>query len=679
MADETAGTRNLVGWTGRVRVSEWTGGDGGEEWALQKYGERWNEVEILTTVKGVSRKKQDMWIVEFPEGSEPEDEMTGDKVRKLLTAPDEDEEIGSTMPDRGVGLKDRNGKERIPEKIIDGKDRDECTVYKVKWKGDKNPTWVHWSELGARCNELVEAYEERRKRASAPNPREVGRISARQARGTGKGKRRIATSSRAKQLMTKSNARRSISPNRGQRGKTVKRRLTQRDPTTTPARTQTRNAVDKITPQTTPDPKRAKGKATDDHENQMNTTDNTHSEHTDTKHARKENTQATLLARMKAKIERQEKTITDLRRQLSTANERMSQLEVDKHRRRQGVRGEKSTTTSPPTPASTPKSTTTEIDHEARLTKLERAMRKMEAGRGNEWCTTECTPANRTQQIPTSTSSSSSHTPSEPAAHTHPLPTPTPPAWTYAQTNSQAYTPYTSVHTAWGAQRLQCHPQRAARVQQGYQQARQHTPPPPQTPHRQTVGKANPEREIVIKGVPYRQGEDLRRIVQNLVKAAGHQRLEEREYQCMRALGRNKTKTEQEDNKNTPRIIIQLASQHTKNTLKRRPPNTLTLKDTGIEDLPDALHSRQIHMNENLTAEQSRIFYMVRQSKEGMGYRFAWTQDGVVLMREREGAIVREIDNETTLERLIGEVQREKERQDRGIPGYQDMETVVEE
>ena len=62
MADETAGTRNLVGWTGRVRVSEWTGGDGGEEWALQKYGERWNEVEILTTVKGVSRKKQDITL-----------------------------------------------------------------------------------------------------------------------------------------------------------------------------------------------------------------------------------------------------------------------------------------------------------------------------------------------------------------------------------------------------------------------------------------------------------------------------------------------------------------------------------------------------------------------------------------------------------------------------------------
>ena len=398
----------------------------------------------------------------------------------------------------------------------------------------------------------------------------------------------------------------------------------------------------------------------------MNKTDNTapQTKRNSTKQPKKSKTQIAL-AHMKAKIERQEKTITDLTRQLTAANKRMSQLEADKHRRGQGVRGEKSTTTSPPTPASTPKTTTTENDHETRLTKLERAMRKMEeAGRGNGWRTTECTPANRTQHIPTSTSSSSSPTPSEQAAaHIHPQPTPTPrehehkhqhqPAWTYAQTNSQAYTPYTSVHTAWGAQRLQCHPQRAAQVQQGYQQARQHNPPPPQTPHRQTVGKANPEREIVIKGVPYRQGEDLRGIVQNLVKAAGHQQLEEREYQCMRALGRNKTKTEQEDNTNTPKIIIHLASQHKKNTLKRRPPNTLTLKDTGIEDLPDALHSQQIHMNENLTAEQSRIFYMARQKKAGMGYRFAWTQDGVVLMREREGAMVREIDSETTLERLI--------------------------
>ena len=241
--------------------------------------------------------------------------------------------------------------------------------------------------------------------------------------------------------------------------------------------------------------------------------------------------------------------------------------------------------------------------------------------------------------------------------------------------NERAYTPYTHTQTAWGRQSQQCHPQRAHQIQQGYQQAKQHTPPPPHTPHRQAIGRANPAREIVVRGIPYRQGEDLRAIVQNLVKAAGHPQLEEREYQCMRALGRDKKKTEQENNENTPKIIIQLATQHTKNALKRRPENTLTLRDTGIKDLPENIHSQQIHMNENLTTEQSRLFWMARQRKTEMGYRFVWTQNGMVLMREKEGAAVREINSEEALERLARDEQRRRGGRDgQEAPGDEDME-----
>ena len=111
MADEKqGGTGSLEGWAGRVSVSEWTGGEGGAEWAYEKYGERWREEKILTVVKGRSRKRKNMWIVEFPESNEPDEEMRGGRVRKLMTAPDKGEEmVGDTE-----GVKE-------PEKIVEAK------------------------------------------------------------------------------------------------------------------------------------------------------------------------------------------------------------------------------------------------------------------------------------------------------------------------------------------------------------------------------------------------------------------------------------------------------------------------------------------------------------------------------------------------------------------------------
>lgn len=71
---------------------------------------------------------------------------------------------------------------------------------------------------------------------------------------------------------------------------------------------------------------------------------------------------------------------------------------------------------------------------------------------------------------------------------------------------------------------------------------------------------------------------------------------------------------------------------------------------------------------------------MVRQRKAEIGYKFAWTQDGVMLMREREGAVVREIDSEATLERLATDEQRKRERRNgQGVPGDEDMESGGQE
>ena len=475
MADEIAGIENLIGWTGRVKVSEWTGGEGGEEWALGKYGAGWEKVEILTTVKGVNRKKQDTWIVEFPEGTEPEDTMTGDRVRMLLTAPVED--IGLTQADRGVGLKTKDGKDRIPERIMDGKEVGGCTTYKVKWKGDRNPTWVHWSELGDECERLVEAYDDRRK---------GGRGYARQS-GAGKPRAKAMASSRAQKLVSRGGARMSISPERQQGGpdgkKAHKRKLTKKGHTATPARARTRNTADETTPRNTPDPKRTRETETDDHNDTTPMTDSTHQEHADRKLTKRKSAQAgnkqASMKHMEKTIERQQNTITALRRELKAMHTHVRQLEKNREEQERG-KG-KDAASSPPTPAST---TTTTAKIEKRLTDIEKTLERIEEqGREAGRHPTHSTPPTQapregkygrekkqTQNIPSSSSSSSS----SPTPHT-----PIAEGWTYAQVNGRAYTPYTRTQTAWGMQSQQCHPQRAPQIQQGYQQAKQHTPPSP--------------------------------------------------------------------------------------------------------------------------------------------------------------------------------------------------------
>ena len=61
--------------------------------------------------EGTSQEKKDVWIVEFPEGSEPEDEMAGERVRKLLTAPDEEARTTSKMTGETEREKTANAKE----------------------------------------------------------------------------------------------------------------------------------------------------------------------------------------------------------------------------------------------------------------------------------------------------------------------------------------------------------------------------------------------------------------------------------------------------------------------------------------------------------------------------------------------------------------------------------------
>ena len=247
----------------------------------------------------------------------------------------------------------------------------------------------------------------------------------------------------------------------------------------------------------------------------------------------------------------------------------------------------------------------------------------------------------------------------------------------YTTLNSTAHTPYTRTQHAWGVGRLICNPGRAD----------QHTPPtfeqphPRLTTHRQhtvhatstsshhtqrrvrTGDRANPTREVAIRGIPYRVKEDLRGIVRSIVHEAGLEPLDERDYDCIRALGKGKTREDQESNTITPRIIVTLATQKLKDALRRRPRQPLLVRHTNIQGLDEHTNSRQIFINENLTRDQGHLFYKARQRRGIMGWPYAWTANGAVLVRRREGWEAEEIHSVADLDRL------ELEEVEYGPPG----------
>ena len=91
----------------------------------------------------------------------------------------------------------------------------------------------------------------------------------------------------------------------------------------------------------------------------------------------------------------------------------------------------------------------------------------------------------------------------------------------------------------------------------------------------------DPTREVVPKGIPFREGEDLKDIVRQAASRAGREEggveLKHIDFTCHRALQRGKTRTQLEDNTRTPNIMIILQTCTQKDKIVRRPPQQITV------------------------------------------------------------------------------------------------------
>ena len=191
--------------------------------------------------------------------------------------------------------------------------------------------------------------------------------------------------------------------------------------------------------------------------------------------------------------------------------------------------------------------------------------------------------------------------------------------------------------------------------------------------HANAVSPTNPRTQLAITGVPYRKGENLRGIVMSVALAAGKGvRLEENDFQCTRAIAAGSPIEWQESLERTPKIVVQLATEALKDRLRERPACRLTVKDAGhLERVPENILDRPIYINENLTRSQSTLFWKTRLAKRQMGWGYAWTRNGNILLRRREGDEAILVDDDRVLDRLTEGYRYERRRERQSRDGWE--------
>lgn len=177
----------------------------------------------------------------------------------------------------------------------------------------------------------------------------------------------------------------------------------------------------------------------------------------------------------------------------------------------------------------------------------------------------------------------------------------------------------------------------------------------------------DPTREVVLKGIPFRVGENLKEIVRQAASRAGREEggieLKDTDFTCHRAMQRGQTRTQLEDNTRTPNIMIVLQTCRQKDMIVRRPPSQITVAHINIHtNPPENADELKVYFGESLSKQQAHIFWIARKNKTDLGFKYAWTRDGITYLRVKEGMTPVRVD---TKEKMIEMIEiSHKRRQD---------------
>jgi uncharacterized protein YoxC len=209
-------------------------------------------------------------------------------------------------------------------------------------------------------------------------------------------------------------------------------------------------------------------------------------------------------------------------------------------------------------------------------------------------------------------------------------------------------------------------PTRNARInplQQSYQRMDNWMQPPTIPQMQNTYPVQTVDMSVIIKNIPYRNDEkktlNLERILKKIisVKNLGHPiigminpyAINDHDYTIRRAM---MNEQEIDDTKPPPIVIITFKSKINKTNFLAAKGNLTLTNICDFMTLTEEEKKQTIYINENLTEKQRYLYYLARQKKKELGYRFCWTRHGSVFMRKDEHGKVTKIEKESDLKDL---------------------------
>ena len=171
------------------------------------------------------------------------------------------------------------------------------------------------------------------------------------------------------------------------------------------------------------------------------------------------------------------------------------------------------------------------------------------------------------------------------------------------------------------------------------------------------ANERNTHLQAVIRGVPYKQDENLREIVDKIIQSkslhgdayvgqVNPRAIYQCDYTCKRALKEN---TEPDPNKKSPPPIIatfktvQQKLDFVRDLFKDKETNDkhMTIKNVCPNLATNDNETDGIYINENLTLEQSKLFYTARQlkrtkEKPSLPYLYVWTKNGTLYVKKSD-------------------------------------------
>ena len=153
----------------------------------------------------------------------------------------------------------------------------------------------------------------------------------------------------------------------------------------------------------------------------------------------------------------------------------------------------------------------------------------------------------------------------------------------------------------------------------------------------------------MIRGAPYRETEDTKKIVEMIANLKGLN-LSAKDFKCVRAIKRGRV---QKDQTHPPNIIVTFHDEQDKRDF--RTMTELTAKDIDPDTPDDEDH--KIFINENLPPKTRTLLWQARSHKRRNGWRYTWTEDGVVYIRKKDEDEKIQINELADLERERDSIQ----------------------